>query len=269
MGSKSNKKKKYPAKEIKKETGNKLIELIYYKPFNPKYKYILFLPVLIGLLAGIYFIYSSYETNGYFGFPLDDPWIHLTFAKNFIEYSNFSYFKNEIVTSGSTSPVYTLLLSLFYFIFKNEFILSYLIGIIFGIVMIYIIIKLTGFHFKNAWLLTLLTAFLVSVQPKLNLINVSGMETSMFIFFIAASLYAYKSKKIILLGIFLGLTIWCRPDGFILWIAVGLDYLIQKYYFDKSDTTSSSEIKIQNNEIIKAFSIALIFAAGYFIFNYL
>ena len=250
-------------KPLKKNAG-----LIYTRQPGNNFKYIILFPILLVVVAGIYFIYSSYKTNGYFGFPLDDPWIHLTFAKNLIEYGSFSYYKNEIVTSGSTSPVYTLLLSLLYIIIKNEFIISYLPGIIFGVLLVYIMTKLTFIEFNNAALLALFTAMLVALQPKLNLINVSGMETSMFIFFIAASLYAYQSKRMVLLGFFLGLTIWCRPDGFILWIAIAFDYFLQRYYLGIF-VKPSSEKRIAQQEIKTAFFIAFLFVALYFVFNYL
>ncbi len=271
MSSKKNKKKSSAQKKNKSEQSKKSVELIYYKQPVQLFKYFLLLPITITLAAGIYFVYSSFNVNGYFGFPLDDPWIHLTFAKNLVNYGSFSYFKDEIVTSGSTSPVYTLLLSFFYIVIKNEFIISYIIGILFGLSAIYMITRLSGIHFKDAALLAIITATLVALQPKLNLINVSGMETSMFIFFIAVGLYAYQTKKMFLLGISLGLTIWCRPDGFILWIAIALDYLFQKYYLRKRTLTSSelSNEGIKHKEIIKALSIALIFAGSYFLFNYL
>jgi arabinofuranosyltransferase len=254
----SKKEKKKKPRHQKQET--KTAELIYSKQLNPELVYILYLPFILAIIIGIYFVYSSYKNNGYFGFPLDDPWIHLQFAKNLVEYGSFSYFKNEIVTSGSTSPVYTLLLSLFFLILKNEFIISYVLGIVFGGLLVHITLKLLAINFKNEILLAVIIAFLVALQPKLNLINVSGMETSMFIFLIAASLLAYHSKKMILLGILLGLTIWCRPDGFVLWIAVALDYFLRKYYLKEN---------INYKEILKAFFIAAVFAGGYFIFNYL
>jgi arabinofuranosyltransferase len=266
----SKKKYKKKAREQKneQELSEKAADLVYSKQPINYFRYIIALPILLAVAAGVYFIFSAYKTNGYFGFPLDDPWIHLTFAKNLIEYGSFSYFKNELVTSGSTSPVYTLLLSLLYIFIKNEFIISYLPGVLFGALLVYTMTKLSLLQFKKFELLALLTAILIALQPKLNLINVSGMETSMFIFLIAASLFAYQSKRIVLLGILLGLTIWCRPDGFVLWIAIVLDYFLKKMYLGKNSKVSS-EKSISHKEIITAFSIALIFAASYFIFNYL
>lgn len=249
------------------ELAEKTAGLVYAKHPVKNFRYFIALPVLLAVVAGIYLIYSSYKTNGYFGFPLDDPWIHLTFAKNLIEYGSLSYYKNELATSGSTSPLYTLFLSALFLFHNNEFIISYLAGILFGSLLIYMMIKISLKHFGNNVSFVFLAAILAAVQPKLNLINVSGMETSMFIFLIAASLFAYQSKKMVLLGVFLGLTVWCRPDGFVLWMAVAIDFILIKTYLKKS-SDNAAENKISNKEMLNAFFIALALAAAYFIFNY-
>lgn len=264
----SKKKSTKQSAKLQQNLHEKTVEPIYNKQINKNFKYFILLPVLISIAAGAYLVYSAFKSNGFFGFPLDDPWIHLTFAKNLIEYGSFSYFKNELVTSGSTSPIYTFLLSLFYIVSKNEFIISYIIGVMFGALLVYMVTKLALLNFKNSTLISLLAALLIALQPKLNLINVSGMETSMFIFLIAGSFYSYQSRKIILLGIFLGLTIWCRPDGFILWIAIALDYLLRKAFL-KKNSTDELLTDVSKKEILTAFIIAAGLAAAYFLFNYL
>ncbi len=191
----SKKKSTKHTSKLQQDLNKKAAEPIYTKQFEKKFRYLFLFPVLISIAAGFYLIYSAFKTNGFFGFPLDDPWIHLTFAKNLIEYGSFSYFKNELVTSGSTSPIYTLLLSLFYIVSKNEFIISYLIGVIFGALLVYMMTKLALLNFKNSVLISLFAASLIALQPRLNLINVSGMETSMFIFLIAGSLYLVSKQK--------------------------------------------------------------------------
>jgi tetratricopeptide (TPR) repeat protein len=254
--------------KLQHKLDEKAAEPIYTKQFEKKFRYLILIPVLLSIAAAVYLIYSAYKTNGFFGFPLDDPWIHLTFAKNLIEYGSFSYFKNELVTSGSTSPIYTLLLSLFYIVSKNEFIISYLIGVMFGALIVYMINKLSLLNFKNSTFISLLAASLIALQPRLNLINVSGMETSMFIFLIAGGFYSYQKGKIIPLGIFLGLTIWCRPDGFVLWIAIVLDYLIRKFYLTKS-TSPAIDNNLTIKEFVTAISLASVLVFAYFLFNYL
>lgn len=48
------------------------------------------LMLLTGLVLSILTESFAYQTNGEFGFPLDDPWIHLQFAKNLHDYGSFS-----------------------------------------------------------------------------------------------------------------------------------------------------------------------------------
>jgi tetratricopeptide (TPR) repeat protein len=146
------------------------------------------------------------------------------------------------------------------------------------VLLVYLLVKLVqkvipgepGESSRPVQLLAAAAALFVSLEPKLNLINVSGMETSMFIFFIAAGLLAYQKNNMILLGIFLGLAVWCRPDGLVLWAAVTCDYLILEYRFGKK--IGKNIIRTDNEmpkKIITAFSVALIFLASYFLFNYL
>ena len=126
-------KQKYPVK--KKRTNKSLEESHFFESqFRPnKALKITFLTAII--LAAISFsgflLISAYSLNNFLSFPLDDPWIHLTFARNMIEYFSFSYFKNEMATSGSTSPLYTFILAIGFIFTSHEMILSYFLGISF------------------------------------------------------------------------------------------------------------------------------------------
>lgn len=51
--------------------------------------------------------------HGYAGFPLDDGWIHQTYARNLVETGAWAYVPGE-VSAGSTSPLWTLVLALGY-----------------------------------------------------------------------------------------------------------------------------------------------------------
>jgi len=234
----------------------------------PVEKIIWITSIIITLCIGLYFLFSSYAQNGYWGFPLDDPWIHLNFAKNLIDYGSFSYFKNEIITSGSTSPLYTAIIAFLFFISSNEFIISYITGIIFSMVSVFFVYKLFSNHFKSYRLLGAAALLFIAVQPKLNLISVSGMETTMFIALLVMVFYFYKIKNWVWLGISLGLTIWCRPDGFVVWIAVLIDYFIQSRYY-KPEKNQTDIVLFGKKEFIRAFIIAAALLFLYFGFNYI
>lgn len=70
--------------------------------------------VLLALLAaGLYFATEAYLLSGHLGFPLDDSWIHLQFARNLAAGDGLSYNPGERVT-GSTAPLWTALLTPFF-----------------------------------------------------------------------------------------------------------------------------------------------------------
>jgi hypothetical protein len=70
--------------------------------------------LLAGALACLlYFATESWLLAGDLGFPLDDSWIHLQFARNLAEGRGLSYNPGELVT-GSTAPLWTALLALLF-----------------------------------------------------------------------------------------------------------------------------------------------------------
>ncbi len=63
-----------------------------------------------GLLAGLAYLAVELYLVGRPGFPLDDSWIHLQFARNLAAGQGLSYNPGELVT-GSTAPLWTALVS--------------------------------------------------------------------------------------------------------------------------------------------------------------
>ena len=67
---------------------------------------------------------------GGLGFPLDDSWIHLQFARNLAAGHGLSYNPGEMVT-GSTAPLWTALLALLFPLPGNVLAWTKLLGIAF------------------------------------------------------------------------------------------------------------------------------------------
>src|ERR671924_1039771 len=61
------------------------------------------------------------------GFPLDDAWIHLTYARNIAEHGEWSFRAGER-SAGSTSPLWTALLSLGFLLNLAPYVWTYLLG---------------------------------------------------------------------------------------------------------------------------------------------
>ncbi len=223
--------------------------------------YILIALVSFGL--SFYYLNFAHSQNSTYGFPLDDPWIHLTFAKNFAEYQSFSYFKNEIVTSGSTSPIYTFLLSIGFLVSNNEMILSYLLGIVFLISSALWFYKLSSVEFEKENVFAIIITAIFITDKWMNFISVSGMETTMYIFLLIACVYFYKKRKVIPFAVFLGLILWGRPDGVVFICVLILDYLMV-IQFSKNDKTLNIFSK---NDLIKIGIISGSIIVLYFTFN--
>lgn len=94
---------------------------------NKKY---IFLFILIGLSLGTIGLYLFNASNLFrIGFPLDDAWIHQTFARNLFEHREWSFNPGQ-PTSGSTSPLWTLLLTIAYVLKIDPIYWTYLLGFI-------------------------------------------------------------------------------------------------------------------------------------------
>ncbi len=253
-------------KDKKKQTQKEVINLEL--PFEPSKNIKLLIFIVIAILSfGLSFYYLNFAMNQNlgFGFPLDDPWIHLTFAKNLVEYHSFSYFKNEMATAGSTSPIYTLLLAIGFLFFKNEMILSYILGIMFLIFSALVFYKLSSLEFAKENYYALIFTGIFLVDKWLNFISLSGMETTMFIFILIASAYFYKKRQAIPFAIFLGLIMWGRPDGLLFIFALVIDYLLAKF-FSKTD---KNIILFSKKELVMIGVISGIIVLLYFTMNFI
>jgi arabinofuranosyltransferase len=250
----------------KKSEKNQKTEVNITVPFEPQKTQELLIYVILVIISAvlsIYYINYANTQNGYNSFPLDDPWIHLTFAKNLAEYGSFSYFKNEMATAGSTSPVYTILLAAGFFITKNEMILSYVLGIAFLICSVIAFYKLSSVEFGKENYFALACTGIFILDKWMNFIADSGMETTMYIFFLIAGFYFYKKRKAIPFAILFALTFWTRPDAVAFYGAIIIDYIIVSYF---AKTDKSLQL-FSKNDLMKIAGIAGGILVLYFIMN--
>lgn len=148
------------------------------------------------------------------GFPLDDSWIHLTYARNLAEHREWAFRLGER-SAGSTAPLWTVLLSIGFFLNLAPYIWTYLLGWIVLTLLAVCAeniarrlvpsyrsrIPWAGLFFIFAWHLTWAA--------------VSGMETLLHGLIILVVLGALigGSRNYLSLGVLVGLSLWIRPDG--------------------------------------------------------
>jgi len=89
------------------------------------------LPAWLGLaaLAGGVYLLAAALGNGITGFPLDDAWIHQTYARNLATTGQWAFVPGQ-TSAGSTSPLWSLLLSLGYWLGLPYRAWTYALGIV-------------------------------------------------------------------------------------------------------------------------------------------
>ena len=148
------------------------------------------------------------------GFPLDDTWIHLTYARNLADYGQWAFRLGER-SAGSTAPLWTFLLGIGFLFKLAPYIWTFFLG--------WILLTLLGIHAEKS-ARALLPAYKAHI-PWVGLFfvfawhltwsAVSGMETLLhaYIIFIVLTMLLSGSRHYMLLGVLVGTSIWIRPDG--------------------------------------------------------
>jgi hypothetical protein len=165
------------------------------------------------LIAVLFYLLFS-ATVFRIGFPLDDTWIHLTYARNLAEHGEWAFRLGER-SAGSTAPLWTFLLSIGFLINLAPYIWTYFLG--------WAVLTLLAVRAENVT-----RRLLESYQPRIPWVGlffvfawhltwsaVSGMETLLhgYIIFVVLSMLLSGSRRYLALGVLAGVSIWVRPDG--------------------------------------------------------
>ena len=148
------------------------------------------------------------------GFPLDDAWIHLTYARNLAAHGEWAFRLGER-SAGSTAPLWTFLLSLGYLLHLAPYIWTFFLG--------WLVLSALGIAAEavarqavSAYRSPLPWAGIFFVLAwHLTWSAVSGMETLLhgLIAFLVLSALLTGSRRYLSLGLLTGLSVWVRPDG--------------------------------------------------------
>jgi hypothetical protein len=240
------------------------------KPFLKPRTSVIASILIVGAAICVLICWSALRTNGTFGFPLDDPWIHLQFARNFREFGSFSYFRNEMVTSGSTSPLYTILLAFGFFVTSNEMLLSYSLGIAFLTAGGFFLSRIGDGLFKSQPILMVAGMALFFLEPRLEWAALSGMETTLFICLLLAVWHSYRIRSSLWLGVTAGLMLWTRPEAVIFIAALALDFAYHEWWVRRQPVRKKSPAPapVDNRWFFVALLIAALIGIGYAAFNF-
>jgi len=184
-----------------------------------------FLWVLGVAACGLYLVAEAVVLAGDFGFPLDDSWIHLQFARNLAGGEGMSYNAGDLVT-GSTAPLWTALLALPFLLPGSVVLWVKALGILCYLASIHATFRLAC-ELKVTRPLAILASFLTLATGRLVWSALSGMEVNLFLLLSLWGMILHLRERRspdrppISLAV-LGVAVLARPEGALLLVlAVG------------------------------------------------
>jgi hypothetical protein len=178
----------------------------------PNRKIIWQLALASGISMAVYLVASAL----YFrvGFPLDDSWIHLTYARNLAVLGEWAFQPGK-PSAGSTAPLWTALLSIGFLLKLAPYIWTYLLGALLlwalGMLGEMIVRRVSpAYQSRFPWV----GLFLI-LEWHLVWSAASGMETLLHALLVTTALGMLMggSHRFATLGLLAGLSVWVRPDG--------------------------------------------------------
>lgn len=185
------------------------------------WKALLIIFIAAAMLALGYLLSSSRQYR--VGFPLDDAWIHQTFARNLAEHGDWDYNPGE-PSAGSTSPFWTLLLAVGCRLGIDHLVWAYLLGVMALSATGYTAYRYLCSCGMGMWR-SLIISGLIFAEWHLVWSQVSGMEILLLVLLaLLVTVEALRGHpRWWLLGLLLGVAVWTRPDGItllapVLWV---------------------------------------------------
>ncbi len=148
------------------------------------------------------------------GFPLDDSWIHLTYARNLAVHGEWA-FQPGRPSAGSTAPLWTGLLAIGFWLRLAPYFWTYLLGalLLWGMGMLgesVLRCMLATYRPRFPW-----AGLFLVMEWHLAWAAASGMETLLHAFLVTMTLgmLMTDTRRFMTLGLLAGLSVWVRPDG--------------------------------------------------------
>ncbi len=190
----------------------------------------LLLATIITTLSVIHYILTMLNWTQP-GLTLDDSWIHLQFARTIYEGTPWEY-SPGYPSTGSTSPLWSLILSSLFVFTRDPVQLVwgvYVISSIFYIACTFIVGRLLWGYTQRDYVAIIGMIGFVMV-PRNTWLMLSGMETPLFMFILLLAVFLLERDGVrfdIALGVICGLAFLSRPEGILLIVVcVPLRFLI-------------------------------------------
>jgi len=192
-------------------------------------------PVIVLSLTAIAgsLLYLGWSLHyGFLGFPLDDAWIHQTYARNLGQHGQLAYNLGE-PSVGSTSPLWTLLLAPVHSLGLDPRVWTYLLGGVLLFLTGWVSYRLASRLFPEGGLVPLVTGAFCVLEWHLVWASFSGMETMLFtLLSLLLMERCLAGEKAFVLGLMGGLLTVTRPEGAMLLVLVAFYTLWRRSWKD-------------------------------------
>jgi hypothetical protein len=150
--------------------------------------------------------------GGFIGFPLDDSWIHQTYARNLAYRGEFAFVPGQ-PSAGSTSPLWTVILAIGYWLRVDYRVWTLGLGVALLALNAWLVYRLVLRLWPGARAAAIAAGVLVTLEWHLVWAAASGMETLLFSAGALLVLLLDWPRYAGLVGLIAGLTVLARPDG--------------------------------------------------------
>ena len=175
-------------------------------------RFYIFIALICALSLGFYIFGSTRIYR--LGFPLDDAWIHQSYARNLGVNGEWAFISGQ-PSAGSTAPLFSGMLALGYVFGMGPYFWTFILGWVslFGVAFV----GALGFRVlcpERAQYAPWVAIFL-ALEWHLVWAAGSGMETLVYGLLVLVVLVYIARGKInwLVLGVLIGVSIWLRPDG--------------------------------------------------------
>lgn len=223
----------------------------------------LVLSLAVGLLI-LFQASSLHGTNGRWGVPLDDAWIHFQFARNLAGGHGFSY-NPGIATPGSTAPLWTLILALPACLFADPVRPGIILSAVFFLVSVWLTYRL-ALELSDHRPAALLAALGVVLAGRMLWAGLSAMETTLFAALTLAGVWSYQRRGLApLTALILALASQARPEGHLLFALAVIAALTNRRAVTRG--TTPSEPATTRRDLLLALAIYALVNLPYVLFS--
>ena len=172
------------------------------------------LVALAALLPLAVFLVRERVIAGAAGFPLDDSWIHVHFARNLAEGAGFSYNPGHPV-AGSTAPLWTVLLAAATVLAGSSLLVTKIVGVVLGVAAA-IVTRRAALAWGATDAAALGAGVALAWTGAMAWGALSGMEVTLAALLVAGALLAHGRGATWLTALCAALAVLARPEAIVL-----------------------------------------------------